>query len=393
MTTPSDTLSLHVPDSYKDKQVMVKVYPNEKKEPEEKFRSFAISVSGTSLLIKGKAVKVCHLFTVLKKHGLSSTIPIIYDTNTMEFHSFDWNPHCYGGPKVWYFTWNNIQCSFTGQGIWLLIRVHDLTPNLGETILKEILEETLTYWVDPLPTRSISIFTTIQTITGYQWAHHSVRKCRDMGTIYIPAKIKTQLIKNLEQFYNSSDLYDKYGVTWKYVHLFYGVPGTGKTSTVLALASIFNKNIAKLTVTPDLNSQHIEALFKTVQDNTVILLEDVDALFTERKSVGSIDFSTILNCMDGLTTKRGLVLFMTTNHVTKLDEAFVRPGRVDCKIEFLPPTKEDLLEALKILAPDHPHEYELFIECNPNIGIAQLQKHLFDCIMQGRVSILTDQIN
>jgi SpoVK/Ycf46/Vps4 family AAA+-type ATPase len=210
-----------------------------------------------------------------------------------------------------------------------------------------------------------------------------------METIYIDDPIKDKLVTQLEKFTKSSALYDRYGVTWKRVHLFHGPPGSGKTSTILALASRFGKNIAKLTLTPQLNSQQIEYLFQTIPDNTWMLLEDVDALFTERTAHTSIDFSTLLNCMDGLTTKRGLVLFMTTNHKTKLDSAFIRPGRVDLDLEFPLPGKEELRKALKVLGAEYEHEHEEFLEKHAkNMTIPSLQKHLFECMMDEKKSML-----
>ncbi len=79
----------------------------------------------------------------------------------------------------------------------------------------------------------------------------------------------------------------------------------------------------------------------------------VDALFTNREANQGVDFSTLLNCMDGIATKRGLVLFMTTNHIQKMDGAFIRPGRVDISIEFKMPGKEILKDALNVLAEEY----------------------------------------
>ena len=179
-----------------------------------------------------------------------------------------------------------------------------------------------------------------------------------------------------------------YGITWKRVHLFHGPPGCGKTSMGLALASIFGYNIAKLTITPDLNSQDLEKLFQNLPNKTFLLLEDVDALFTERKANTSVDFSTILNCMDGITTRPGLICIMITNFLEKLDEAFIRPGRVDCLVEFKPATVNDLRKALKVLAKDYEHEHEAFLIKNGHMSIPQLQKYLFECIMDERKTIL-----
>ena len=384
-------LSINVPDNYNynDKEVLFKIQKKKTDQKIQKFRSFNITVFGNYLQIKDKKIHVMHLFTILKERGLSATLPVQISLGELTINNFDWNPQSYGGPTVWDFKWDNIDCSITGTNMVIYIRVHDLTLGVGERVLKELSNELLTFWQNPVPNQSLLIYTTQRTIAGHQWIQNCSRLRRNMNTIYMDKHIKSQLINQLTKFYGSSDMYDLYGVTWKRVHLFHGPPGSGKTSTILALASIFGKNISKLTLTPDLNSQDIERLFQTIPNESFLLLEDVDALFTERKSNTSIDFSTLLNCVDALTTRRGLVLFMTTNHVTQLDSAFVRPGRVDICVEFKLPGKDELYEALTVLGANYVHEHEEFLnKCSNGMSIAQLQKHLFDCIMEEKESIL-----
>lgn len=40
-------------------------------------------------------------------------------------------------------------------------------------------------------------------------------------------------------------------------------------------------------------------------------------------------FSGFLNALDGVASGEERIIFMTTNHVEKLDPALIRPGRVD----------------------------------------------------------------
>lgn len=389
-------MNFTVPD-HENSDVLLKVTP--KKVPVEetpsKFRSFLIWYNGSLLVIQNHPISIIYLYDLLKTCGMSEVLPIVVTLGPTTMHAIDWNPHNYTGKNVYYFAWKGIQCSITsdkskGNGCSqaLYFRVHDLTPGVGERVLDEIAVELHKHWKEPVPQGFCIIYTTNLTLQGFQWTQHSVKLYRDISTIYIDDAIKNQMVTQLTKFHSSSELYDRFGVTWKRVHLFHGLPGTGKTSTVLALASIFKKNIAKLTVTKELNSQHVENLFKGVPDNTWLLLEDVDALFTERLANAGIDFSTLLNCMDGLTTKRGLVLFMTTNHITKLDEAFLRPGRIDMCVEFKLPGRDELHACLKVLAPDYAHEHAELLDRNESMTIAGLQKHLFDCIMGEKVSIL-----
>jgi chaperone BCS1 len=43
----------------------------------------------------------------------------------------------------------------------------------------------------------------------------------------------------------------------------------------------------------------------------------------------SVTFSGFLNALDGVASGEERIIFMTTNHVEKLDPALIRPGRVD----------------------------------------------------------------
>lgn len=55
-----------------------------------------------------------------------------------------------------------------------------------------------------------------------------------------------------------------------------------------------------------------------------------------------ISLSGLLNAIDGVASHEGRVLIMTTNCPEKLDEALVRPGRVDLQIGFTLATKDQI---------------------------------------------------
>jgi SpoVK/Ycf46/Vps4 family AAA+-type ATPase len=52
-----------------------------------------------------------------------------------------------------------------------------------------------------------------------------------------------------------------------------------------------------------------------------------------------ITLSNLLNIMDGISNMPGRIIIFSTNHSEKLDEAFLRPGRIDLRINFGRPTK------------------------------------------------------
>jgi mitochondrial chaperone BCS1 len=57
-----------------------------------------------------------------------------------------------------------------------------------------------------------------------------------------------------------------------------------------------------------------------------------------------VSMSGLLNAIDGVASQEGRVLVMTTNHPEKLDDALVRPGRVDMKIKFTLANKQQIRE-------------------------------------------------
>jgi chaperone BCS1 len=52
--------------------------------------------------------------------------------------------------------------------------------------------------------------------------------------------------------------------------------------------------------------------------------------------------SNIINILDGVLYKHGSIIFITTNHPEKLDNALIRIGRIDMIINFDYPKKEEI---------------------------------------------------
>lgn len=91
----------------------------------------------------------------------------------------------------------------------------------------------------------------------------------------------------------------------------------------------------------NLNDDSLNTLLNSTEVNSIILLEDIDAIFQGRESVQekrdggqSVTFSGLLNALDGVRSQEGRILIMTTNHKDKLDPALLRPGRADRCIEL-----------------------------------------------------------
>lgn len=57
-----------------------------------------------------------------------------------------------------------------------------------------------------------------------------------------------------------------------------------------------------------------------------------------------VSLSGLLNAIDGVASQEGRLLLMTTNYPEKLDDALVRPGRIDLKINFGLASKQQIRE-------------------------------------------------
>jgi chaperone BCS1 len=71
------------------------------------------------------------------------------------------------------------------------------------------------------------------------------------------------------------------------------------------------------------------------------------------KNNQGISLSGLLNAIDGVASHEGRVLVMTSNFPGKLDDALIRPGRIDMRIDFTNATRSQLIELFtRMYSPD-----------------------------------------
>ena len=138
----------------------------------------------------------------------------------------------------------------------------------------------------------------------------------------------------------STDCYT--GIPYRRGYLLHGAPGSGKSSFITALAGALDQGICLLNLSErGLTDSKLTHLLAHLPDASLLLLEDIDAAFHGRSAPASEDgfvpgvtFSGLLNALDGVASAESRVVFMTTNHVERLDPALIRPGRVDLALEL-----------------------------------------------------------
>jgi chaperone BCS1 len=73
------------------------------------------------------------------------------------------------------------------------------------------------------------------------------------------------------------------------------------------------------------------------------------------KNNQGISLSGLLNGIDGVASHEGRVLVMTSNFPEKLDDALIRPGRIDMRIDFTKATRSQMSELFtRMYSPDTP---------------------------------------
>ena len=177
-----------------------------------------------------------------------------------------------------------------------------------------------------------------------EWNTYSRIPIRRLHTVYMDERVKLRILEDVTNFLNSEAEYDAFGIPYKKTYLLTGVPGSGKTSLIKALCNEIHYNLGIMSMSRDMDNATIQASFRSLDPKTVLLLEDIDCLFEKRTSVETpcFTFSNLLNILDGVLFKHGLIVFITTNHPEKLDHALLRQGRTDMIIELNYPSKTEI---------------------------------------------------
>jgi chaperone BCS1 len=179
-----------------------------------------------------------------------------------------------------------------------------------------------------------------------EWKKARSREIRSLSTVIMDEQEKNDLLEDMKDFLDESsrNWYTSFGIPYRRGYLLYGPPGTGKSSFSLSIAGRFKLDIYVLNLS-GVNDSSLNKLFAELPPHCVILLEDVDAVGLTRtdnakaaqkkdNSKSKVSLSSLLNALDGVSSQEGRMLIMTTNHIEHLDEALIRPGRVDRKVYF-----------------------------------------------------------
>lgn len=187
-----------------------------------------------------------------------------------------------------------------------------------------------------------------------RWGRMITRPTRPLKTVDMDEAMKDSLLKDIERYLDPSTrkFYSNRGIPYRRGYLFYGAPGTGKTSLSFALAGHFKLNLYIMSLaSPKMDDGMLDTMFGMLPPQCIVLMEDIDSARIERgskqseeddekakkkrsRSSGPVTLSGLLNAIDGSASQEGRVLIMTSNSPEQLDDALLRPGRIDKQLCF-----------------------------------------------------------
>lgn len=199
---------------------------------------------------------------------------------------------------------------------------------------------------------------------GGYWQRMPSKAKRAIESVYLSPAIKEELLRYVAWFFGAKSWHEEIGLPHRTGVMLEGPTGTGKSTIVAAIGSFFSKVVYVINLAAVESDNALVSAFLQCESSCIVLLEDVDCISVthRREEVASpaaevtpvdlvspapvkmpeerkgITLSGLLNAIDGLTATEGRIVFMTTNHVDKLDSALIREARIDLRFHIGPLT-------------------------------------------------------
>lgn len=197
-------------------------------------------------------------------------------------------------------------------------------------------------------------------------------KFEDMGIGGLDAEFSAIFRRAFASRIFPSGLVEKLGIQHVKGILLYGPPGTGKTLIARQIGKMLNAREPKIINGPEVlnkfvgqSEENIRKLFADAEkeykekgDESVlhiIIFDELDAVCKQRGSgavggtgVGDSVVNQLLSKLDGVDQLNNVLLIGMTNRIDMIDDALLRPGRLEVHMEISLPDEHGRLQIISI---------------------------------------------
>jgi len=267
---------------------------------------------------------------------------------------------------------------------------------------------------------------------------------------------KDDIIQTINHFIENEEWYKNKGLTHTLGILLSGEPGCGKTSFIKALMNHTGRHGIEVKLNDNFDfsdlkdiiyDEEIDSNIIIPQKKRILIFEDIDAMgnivkdrnLKEKENIDAEDkirdelfklisdkdepqknknykeknsefvkvsdkinrkdnnnLSYFLNILDGINETPGRIIIMTTNKPEILDQALIRPGRIDLRINFTKSTEQSLRDILCHYWSDKPNKdissldnkftpAEIVDACRKSDSLELTVKRLFSIIAKSMI--------
>ncbi len=157
-------------------------------------------------------------------------------------------------------------------------------------------------------------------------------------------KEEKEEVKKIIKVLNNYEEYKEKGVKLPKGILLYGEPGSGKTLFSKAIINEANVKTYVFKTSLFLNGVRLRKIFKKARKHIpcIIFIDELErfidcGFFSSDSSRSAL--SVLLTELDGYKSSNGVMLLSTTTNRDNLDEALLRPGRIDVQISISNPNR------------------------------------------------------
>lgn len=235
-----------------------------------------------------------------------------------------------------------------------------------------IVSEGLELKLSKAPDSQIKLTGSIKTVSNQNAVVKSTFKFEDIGIGGLDDEFSVLFRKAFNSRLFPPQLMQKLGIPHVRGLLLYGPPGTGKTLMAREIGKMLNAHEPKIVNGPEILSkfvgqseENIRGLFKEAEDEYkacgddsklhIIIFDELDAICRQRgqgssggTGVGDSVVNQLLSKMDGVNQLNNILIIGMTNRKDLIDEALLRPGRMEVHMEIGLPTETGRLQIIKI---------------------------------------------